>query len=133
MDLAHQAPPSMEFSRQEYWSGLPFPSPGDLSNPGIEPGSPAFPADALTSEPPGQVLVFIAEFTFKEHFNFTKEQLPREGKVDKVFRYCLWQSKAATLWNIQGSQIFVPYLGVFWASLVAQVIKNPPAMQETQV
>ena len=39
--VAHQAPPSMEFSRQEYWSGLPFPSPGDLPNPGIEPSSPA--------------------------------------------------------------------------------------------
>ena len=52
--IAHQAPPSMEFSRQEYWSGLPFPSPGDLSNPGIEPGSPALQADTLPSEPPGK-------------------------------------------------------------------------------
>ena len=43
----------MGFSRQEYWSGLPFPSPGDLSDPGIEPRSPALQADALTSEPPG--------------------------------------------------------------------------------
>ena len=41
----------MGFSRQEYWSGLPFPSPGDLPDPGIKPGSPAFQADALTSEP----------------------------------------------------------------------------------
>ena len=45
--VAHQAPPSMEFSRQEYWSGLPFPSPGDLPNSGIEPGSPALQADTL--------------------------------------------------------------------------------------
>ena len=45
--VTHQAPPSMGFSRQEYWSGLPFPSPGDLSNPGIEPGSPALQADVL--------------------------------------------------------------------------------------
>ena len=44
--IAHQAPPSVEFSRQEYWSGLPFPSPGDLPVPGIEPGSPAMQADA---------------------------------------------------------------------------------------
>ena len=51
--VAHQAPPSMGFSRQEYWSGLPFPSPGDLPDPGIKPGSPAFQTDALTSEPPG--------------------------------------------------------------------------------
>ena len=51
---AYQAPPSMGFSRQEYWSVLPFPSPGDLPNPGIEPGSPALQADALPSEPPGK-------------------------------------------------------------------------------
>ena len=51
--VAHQAPLSMGFSRQEYWSGLLFPSPGDLPNPGIEPGSPALQADALSSEPPG--------------------------------------------------------------------------------
>ena len=44
----------MGFSRQEYWSGLPFPSPGDLPDTGIEPWSPAFQADALTSEPPGK-------------------------------------------------------------------------------
>ena len=50
--VAHQAPPSMEFSRQEYCSGLPFPSPGDLPDPGIEPGSPALQAHALPSEPP---------------------------------------------------------------------------------
>ena len=43
---------SMGFSRQEYWSGLPFPFPGDLPDPGIEPGFPALEADALTSEPP---------------------------------------------------------------------------------
>ena len=52
---AYQAPPSMEFSRQEYWSGLPFPSPGDLPNPGIEPRSPALQADTLSSEPPGKL------------------------------------------------------------------------------
>ena len=50
--VAYQAPPSMEFSRQDYWSGLPFPSPGDLPDPGIEPGSPTLQADALPSEPP---------------------------------------------------------------------------------
>ena len=52
--VAHQAPLSMGFSRQEYWNGLPFPSPGDLPDPGIELRSPALQADALTSEPPGK-------------------------------------------------------------------------------
>ena len=51
---AHQASLSMEFSRQEYWSGLTFPFPGDFPNPGIEPGSPALKADSLPSEPPGK-------------------------------------------------------------------------------
>ena len=51
--VAYQAPPSMGFSRQEYWSGLPFPSPEDLPDPGIEPKSPALQADSLLSEPPG--------------------------------------------------------------------------------
>jgi len=51
---AHQALLSMGFSRQEYWSGLPFPSPGDLPNPGIEPSSSTLQADALTSELPGK-------------------------------------------------------------------------------
>ena len=50
----HEAPLSMGFSRQETWSGLPFPSPGALPDPGIEPRSPALQADALTSEPPGK-------------------------------------------------------------------------------
>ena len=52
--VAHQAPPSMGFSRQEYWSGVPFPPPGGLSDPAIEPGSPALQTDALLSEPPGK-------------------------------------------------------------------------------
>ena len=52
--VAYQAPQSMKFSRQEYWSGLPFPSPGDLPDPGIEPSSLTLQADALPSEPPGK-------------------------------------------------------------------------------
>ena len=53
--VVYHAPPSMEFSRQEYRSGLPFPSPGDLPNPGINPRSPALPADTLLSEPWGKL------------------------------------------------------------------------------
>ena len=50
--VAHQAPLPMGFFRQEYWSGLPFPSPGDLFDSGIETGSPTFQADSLPSELP---------------------------------------------------------------------------------
>ena len=52
--VARQAPLSMKFSWQEYWSGQPFPSPGNLPNPRIEPRSPAFLADSLSSQPPGK-------------------------------------------------------------------------------
>ena len=53
---AHEAPLSVGFSRQEYQSGLPFPSPGDFPNPGIEPRSPTLQADSLPSEPPGKLI-----------------------------------------------------------------------------
>ena len=54
--IARQTPLSLGFSRQEYWSGLPFPSPGDLPDPGIEPRSPALQADSLLSVPPEKSL-----------------------------------------------------------------------------
>ena len=59
---ACQAPASMEFSRHEYWSGLPFPSPGYLPNTGIEPRSPALQADSLSSEPRGSLSMFFAAY-----------------------------------------------------------------------
>ena len=59
--VAHQTPPSMEFFRHEYSSGLPFPSSGDLPDPGIEPGSPALQADTLPSEPPGNPKITYEE------------------------------------------------------------------------
>ena len=55
--VARQAPLSLGFSRREYWSGLPFPSPEDLPHPGIEPGSPAVQADSSPSEPTGKPLL----------------------------------------------------------------------------
>ena len=55
--MAYQASQSMGFSRQEYLSGLPFPSPGDLPDPGIEPRSPALQADTLPTEPPGKSII----------------------------------------------------------------------------
>ena len=76
--VAHQAPLSMGFSRQEYWSGLPFPSPGDLPDPEIEPGSPTLQADSLLSETPGKppdhsyihvyLLFFLRSFSHIGHY-----------------------------------------------------------------
>ena len=59
--VAYQAPQSMEFSRQEYWSELPFPSPGDLPSPDIEPTSPALAGGFLTAEPPGSLNQYSSE------------------------------------------------------------------------
>ena len=59
--VAYQAPLFLGFSRQEYWNGLPFPSPEDLPNPGIEPGSPTLQADALPSELPGKPPIKLKE------------------------------------------------------------------------
>ena len=72
--VAYQAFPSMGFSRQEYWSGLPFPSPGDLLNPGIKPGSSGLQADSLPSEPPRKPCLSIFKlgclFSYYRIFRF---------------------------------------------------------------
>ena len=68
--VAYQAPQSVEFSRQEYCSGLPFPSPGNLPNSEIEPRSPALQADALPSEPPGiPQYMYLFSFKFFSHLS----------------------------------------------------------------
>ena len=64
MDYSHQAPLSMEFFRQEYWTGSPFPSPGDLPNTGIEPRCPALQVDSLLSEPLGKPLASFSSVQF---------------------------------------------------------------------
>ena len=69
--VAYQVPPSIGFSRQECWSGLPFPSPGGLPDPGIEPGSPTLQADALLSEPPGKKPLLIKGVLIKKKSNYT--------------------------------------------------------------
>ena len=75
--VACQAPLSMEFSRQESWSGLPFPSPEDLSDPGIEPGSPALRADALPSEPPWKPACSLnSELLNPSQFAHSSQSLP---------------------------------------------------------
>ena len=84
--VAHQAPPSMGLSSQEYWSGLPFPSPEDLPDPGTEPRSPASEADALTSEPPGKhnwVTSLCASWWLRGYLP-KEEKNPRNVIYDKM-------------------------------------------------
>ena len=68
--VTYQAPPSMEFSRQEYWSGLPFPFPGDVPDLGIEPRSPALQADTLPSELPGKPI--LMKVNYNHPVNWTR-------------------------------------------------------------
>ena len=72
--IAHQAPLSTELSRQKYWSGLPFPSPADLPNPGIEHRSPALQADSVLSEPPGKPKnTGVGSLSFLQRIYLTQE------------------------------------------------------------
>ena len=85
--VACQAPLSMAFSRQEYWSGLPFPSPGDLPDPGIEPWSPALEADTLTSEPPGKRCAYSRYLIFAVWISYFPSL--------KLFEACFSNNKRA--------------------------------------
>ena len=89
--IAYQASPSMGFFGQEYWSWLPFPSPGDLPDPGIEPGSPTLEADALTSEPPGKPLAIkrnVSESVLMKWTNL-EPVIQREISQKKKYKYCI--------------------------------------------
>ena len=135
--LAYQDPLSLEFSRQEYWSGLPFPSPEDLPNPGIKSSSPALQADALPYEPPGKPLypdatlfLRIVEKT-RNFFQFTRylwpspdcplswnvehPELTRPSLfIDKVWSICSWDP---TLWRTWWSPALRPVTKAFGVTL----------------
>ena len=114
---ACQAPQSMEFSRQEYWSGLPFPFPGDLLDLGIKLGSPALQANSLPSKSPGKTLPVSRSFL-----------------MSWLFLSGGWSIRTSVSTTVlpMNIQCWFPSL-TCWASLVAQALKNLPAMQETQV
>ena len=83
--VAPQSPPSMGSSRQEYWSGLPFPFPGDLPNQGIELGSPALHADSLPSESPGNPSS-LPYSVHSSHFHFTYKISAHGALITSMFR-----------------------------------------------
>ena len=102
--VAHQAPLSMEFSRQDCWSGLPFPPPEDLPNSGTEPGSAALQADSLLSEPPGKPAFNISLTESDEH---RSAQCVFQSKVTQMAR---WQNLSSflrpTTWCLEAAQLF---------------------------
>ena len=82
--VAYQAPQFMEFSRQEYWSGLPLPSPGDLPHSGIKSRSPALQADALPSEPPGKPKLSATLKLTEMHLQNPPEMLSNTKWIDPL-------------------------------------------------
>ena len=95
--VAHQASLSMELSRQEYWSGEPFPSPGDLPNPGIESGSPALPSGKAV----------LQSYSYQNHMVLAQRQTYRSTEQDRKFRNKPMQLWSISLWqrsqkNIEG-------------------------------
>ena len=85
--IAYQASLSMEFSRQEYWSGLPCPLQGDLPNPGIKPRSLALQADSLPSEPPGKPVLNVLNDCFLKVLFWNNVRFTR--KLLEQYRKCL--------------------------------------------
>ena len=87
--IAHQAPLSMGFNKQEYCSGLPFPSPEDLPHPGMEPGSPALQADSSQTEPPGKPLLFVIPYTYYKYIFHLKSFLEVDVTYNKLHTFKL--------------------------------------------
>ena len=94
LTIAYQASLSMGFSRQEYWNGVPFPSSGDLPDPGIEPRSPALQADALPSEPPG-----------KNIWMKVKEESEKAGLKLNIQKTKIMASSPNTSWQVEGEKV----------------------------
>ena len=113
VDCSCQAPLSIGFSRQEHWSGVPFPSPGDLPNPGIEPRSPALQADSLPSEPPEMLWIHgptemihsLMKYLLKAYYiqgicvNINKDiRCPYQKKTDtEELPFSAWRDKQAII------------------------------------
>ena len=109
--VTHQAPLSTGFSRQEHWSGLPFPSPGDLPDPGIKPRSPTLQADSLPSEPPGK-----PPQTTKWYSNSTSEYISKVKEITTSKRYLHSHTYCSIIKNSQDMEAncVVVYVDIKW-------------------
>jgi len=82
----------MEFSKQEYWNGLPFPSPRDLPDPGIKPGSPTLQADTLLSEPPAKQPKYLAIKILLNSsiHSIVQNTAPNSNKIGELYSSCIY-------------------------------------------
>ena len=118
--IAHQAPLSMRFSRQGYWSGLPFPSPGDLPNPGIEPRSPALQADSLPTELQGKPSlaiylkyssVYMSILKLPNHPSLPPFPLATTSSTTNSFKFCIETQKIES--NLEKEQSWRNHISDF--------------------
>ena len=117
--VAHHASLPLEFSRQEYWSGLPFPSPGDLADPRIESGSPALQANSLPSEPLYSIPPFIVTYILL---------INQQATINSTFLIFFWISK------ITGNGYLIRKLlikEIFFNVKLTLVLRSPPHSWET--
>ena len=99
--VAHQGPLSMGFSRQEYWSGLPCPPPGDFPNPGIKPRTSALQADSLLAEPPGKPIWYI---NFISSSWCMKKWFRKIWCIIILFTYTRERERRAHKWKTNGAK-----------------------------
>ena len=117
--VACQAPLSMKFSRQEYWSGLPFLSPGDLPDPRIEPGSPALQADSLPSELPKNPVTDSLGQTFL--IICTSQDRHTALRYVLVMPQLEW-------WHVWGRSCFGPFHFLGGAIRITEPVPKPPLL-----
>ena len=103
--IVRQAPLSMEFIRQEFWSGLPLPSPGDLPDPGIELGSPTLQENSLPSEPPGKPykVLYVSYYSITSLESYNNLERWRKGGICSAYtRNMMWAIICdGTHWGVQ--------------------------------
>ena len=114
--VAHQVPRSMEFSRWDYWSGLPFPSPGDLSNPGIEPRSTTLQADFLPSEPPGK------SDKPRRHIKIQRYYFADKGLSSQSYAF---SSSHVWMWELNYKESWVLKNWCFWTVCWRRLLRVP--------
>ena len=133
--VAHQAPLSMGFSRQEYWSGLPFPPPEERPNPGIEPWSPASQADYLPFELHGSLLLSLYPNKRSIHFKIPlmrkkqRHYFTNKGPSSQSYRF---SSSHVWMWELDYKESWAPKNLWFWTVVLEKTLESPLDCKEIQ-
>ena len=119
--VTYHAPPSMGFSQQEYWRELPFPSPGDLPNPGIELRSPTLHADTLLSEPPGKPP--------RQHIKKQRHYFANKGPSSQSYGF---STGHGWMWKLDYKESWAQKNWCFWTVVLEKTLESPLDSKEIQ-